>query len=415
MTNALLSGFRALDLTDEKGFVAGKILAALGVNVIKVENPLGDTARYIPPFHKDRPDREENLYWTAFNTDKWSITLNLELNQGQDLFRKLVNKADFVLESFSPGYLDRLGLGYKALSQVNPRIIMTSITPFGQKGPYSHFKGCEVVAAAMSGVLEGTGDLNRPPVSEAPFSTYFAAGAAAACGTIISHYHREITGEGQQVDISLQEAVINRLLTIRLSLWQFDKRLLKRSGLKVQIAKSLPLTWLWPCKDGYIFWNLLGGWMGAPANRALTQWIDEKQIENPLRQVENWDQFDMGAVTQETVDSFEKAISELFLRYSKKEIAEEGLKRGIHVAMVSNPADILQNRQLIARNYWVDLDHSESGATISYPRHFFLCSETENYVRHKAPLVGENNEEVYRKELGLLSIEIATLKDANVI
>jgi benzylsuccinate CoA-transferase BbsE subunit len=415
MAETLLSGYRALDLTDEKGFVCGKILAALGVDVIKIEKPLRDIAGNSLPLYNNRPLPEKSLYWFAFNTDKRSITLNLELSKGQDLFMKLVNKADFIIESFSPGYMDRLGLGYEALNRVNHRIIMTSITPFGQKGPYSHYKSCELVAAAMGGILDATGDPNRSPVSEARYSTYFVAGAAAATGTVISHYYREISGEGQQVDVSLQEALINRLLTIRLSLWEFDKRLAKRSGLKVQIAKKGPLTWLWPCKDGYIFWNLLGGWMGAPANKALSQWIDENKIENPLRQIKNWDEFDMGTITQEMIDSFDKAISTLFLGYYKKELAEEGLKRGVHIAIVKNPSEVLESPQLSARNFWIDVDHPELCAKFAYPRHFFLSSETENYIRHKAPLVGEHNNEIYGEELGLSNIDITALKDANVI
>jgi crotonobetainyl-CoA:carnitine CoA-transferase CaiB-like acyl-CoA transferase len=413
MDNGLLRGFRALDLTDEKGFACGKILASLGVDIIKIEKPGGDPTRNIPPFYQDIPDPEKSLYWFAFNGDKQSITLNLETSQGHDLFLKLVKKSDFVLESFPPGYMNRLGLGYEALSQVNPRIIMTSITPFGQKAPYSHYKSCELVIAAMSGVLETTGDPDRPPVKESPNSVYFPANAAAALGTVISHYNREISGEGQQVDVSIHECAASRNINSLLS-WIFDKRLIKRSG-AINMLGRIRSRWIWPCQDGYIYWYLLGGKIGASSNRALSQWIDEDGIENPLGQVTNWDEFDRATFTEEMNDAFEEAIGKFFLKHTKKEIAEEGRKRGINAAVVNNPADVLENQHLAARDYWADLDYPELGITLAHPRHFFLCNGTENYVRRRAPLIGEDNDEIYGKELGLSNSEIAALKETNII
>jgi crotonobetainyl-CoA:carnitine CoA-transferase CaiB-like acyl-CoA transferase len=413
MVDSLLSGFRALDLTNEKGFVCGKILAALGVEVIKVERPGGDPARGIPPFLHNTPDPEKSLYWYAFNTDKRSITLNLEVNQGQDLFRKLVEKADFVLESFGPGSMDGLGLGYEALREVNPRIIMTSITPFGQKGPYSQYKGSELIASAMGGVLLTTGDPDRPPVREGPDSVYFRTGAAAALGTVIAHFYREITDEGQQVDVSLQGVVASRTFT-NLVMWEFTKRLIKRSG-SVRKIGPRATRWIWQCKDGYVFWAFMPGRFGAPANRALSKWIDEDGLENPLNNIPDWDELDISLISREEIATYEEAMARFFMNHTKREIAEEGLKRGINAASVDSPADVLENRQLEARGYWVDLEHPESNSTLMYPKQFFLCDHTHNFVKHRAPLIGEHNEEIYAKELGLASTEIATLKKTGVI
>jgi len=413
MADSLLGGFRALDLTDEKGFVCGKILAALGVEVINIEKPGGDPARGIPPFLHNTPHPEESLYWFAFNTDKRSITLNLEMSQGQDLFRKLVEKADFVLESFAPGYMDSLGLGYEALRQVDPRFIMTSITPFGQKGPYAQYKGSELTVSAMGGVLLTTGYPDRPPVREGPDSIYFHAGVAAALGTVIAHYHREITGEGQQVDVSLQEVAASRTFN-NLVIWEFGKRLLKRSG-GVRRIGARSTRWIWQCKDGYIFWTLMPGKFGAPANRALSKWIDEDGLENPLNKVTNWDEFHPAAISREELDTYQEAIAKFFMNHTKKELVEEGLTRGINVAPVDCPADVIESHQLKARDYWVDLEHPESGITLSYPKHFFLSNQTENFVKRRAPLIGEYNEDIYVKELGLSSTEIAALKKASVI
>jgi len=412
MADSLLSGFRALDLTDEKGAACGQILATMGVDVIKIEKPGGDPARNIPPFYHDTPDPEKSLNWFAFNTDKRSITLNLETDQGQDLFRKLVQKADFVLESFFPGYMDGLGLGYEALSQVNQRIIVTSITHFGQKGPHSHYKGSELVDSAMGGVVDNTGYPDQPPVKEALDSLYYHAGAAAALGTIMAHYSREMGGEGQQVDVSIQEVAASRT-TPCLVRWQWDKRLVKRGGQMSQVGNH-PLRWIWTCKDGHLYWWLQGGAAGARSLQAVSKWIDDDGMENPLSQV-NLEGLDMATIAQETLDAFHAAIGKLFLKHTKKEIAEEGLKRGINAALISNPADVLENPQLTTRNFWTGLEHPELGITVTYPRYFFMCNETENYVRRQAPSIGQDNNEIYGKELGLSSTEMAALREADII
>ena len=148
---ATLSPYKVLDLTDEKGLLCGKILADLGAKVVKVEKPGGDPARNNGPFYHDIPDPEKSLFWFAFNTGKKSITLNIESTDGKKLFKRLAKTADFVLESFHPGYLKEFGLDYLSLTKINHKIIMTSISPFGQTGPFSDFKGPDIVCMAMSG------------------------------------------------------------------------------------------------------------------------------------------------------------------------------------------------------------------------------------------------------------------------
>ncbi|MFC1921275.1 CaiB/BaiF CoA transferase family protein [Chloroflexota bacterium] len=414
MTDSLLNGFRALDLTDEKGFACGKVLATLGVDVIKVEKPGGDPARNIPPFLNNSLDPEQSLYWLSFNTDKRSITLDLETKQGQDIFKRLVEKADFLIESHPPGYLDGLGLGYESLSLLNPRIIMTSITAFGQKGPYSHYKSCNLVASAMGGVLDSNGDPDRAPAIEAPNSVYFEAGATAALGTVMAHYYRQTTGEGQQVDVSLQECGASRDTT-SLVVWQFDKRLLKRTGNKSLVGGRRPSRWLWTCKDGYLFWTLRGGTMGARINPAMSKWFDESGIENPYRLVENPVSLDMAGLPEEILDTFDAAIEKLFLMHTKQEIMEKAVNDGIQAWILSTPTDVLENPQPRARNFWVELNHPKSGGKLAYPGHYFLSSQTENYVRRPAPLIGEYNQEIYSTELGLSDNEITSLKESNII
>ena len=408
--DSLLDGFRALDLTDEKGFACGKILATLGVDVVKVERPGGDISRKTPPVDLDS---KQSLYWLSFNTDKRSITLDIGSKPGGDIFRQLLTKADFLIESFQPGYWEGLGLGYDSLSRLNPKLVMTSITAFGQRGPYSHYKSCNLVACAMGGVLDSNGDPDRPPVKEALDSVYYEAGAAAALGTVLAHYHRQITGEGQQVDVSLQECEAGRDTT-NLAIWQFDKRLLKRTGNKSLVGGRRPSRWLWPCRDGYLFWTLRGGSMGARSNPAMSDWFDESGVENPFRLVSNPTSLDMAGLSSGVLDTFDAAVEKLFLKHTKREIMDKAVDSDIQAWVLSTPEDVLNNPQSKARDFWTELD-SGSTRRLAYPRQFFLSNVTENYARRRAPLVGEDNEEIYCRDLGLSLTQVASLKEAGVI
>jgi crotonobetainyl-CoA:carnitine CoA-transferase CaiB-like acyl-CoA transferase len=190
----MLNNCRALDLSNENGFLCGKILADLGVDVIKVEKPGGDASRRIGPYWHDIPDPEKSLYWYVYNSNKRGITLDIETAEGQSVFRKLVQKADFVIESFPPGYLDKIGLGYSELSKIKSNIIMASITPFGQTGPYRDYLTSDIVTMGMSGILYQTGDTDQPPLHMSLPQACMLAGADAAAGSMIAYYHREKTG-----------------------------------------------------------------------------------------------------------------------------------------------------------------------------------------------------------------------------
>jgi crotonobetainyl-CoA:carnitine CoA-transferase CaiB-like acyl-CoA transferase len=415
MLDSLLSGYRALDLTDDKGLICGKILAALGVETIKVEPPGGDPARSIPPCVSSQTGLNQSLYWLAYNTDKRSLTLKLEDPKGEDLFRKLAARSDFVIESFKPGYLDSLGLGYAGLSKINPRIILTSITPFGQKGPYSKFKGCELIVSAMSGIMSTNGDADRPPLREGPDTITYESNAAAALGTAMAHYVRERTGEGQQVDVSMQEVAAKRTSS-NLLVWEFDRRLIKRAG-TVRTVGARSTHWIWQCKDGYVFWSYMGGKPGSQGNRAMSKWIDDDGAENPMRAITNWEEFDMAAqsVSKDLLDAQQEAIRQFFLRHTKKEITEEGFKRGLNGCAINNPADILENPQLRARDYWADIASDQPGLVLRYPKYFFLSNQTENYMHSPAPVPGEYNHQVYANELMLSQKEIDELEISGVI
>lgn len=412
---AILAPYHALDLTDEKGFMCGRILGDLGADVIKVEKPGGDPARNIGPFYHDEPDAEKSLYWFAFNANKRGITLNLTTADGQAIFQRLVKSADFVLESFAPGYLDSLGLGYSTLSQVNPRLIMVSITPFGQAGPYRDYKASDIVAMAMSGLMYLSGDLDRPPVRISFPQSYVHGGVQGALGALIAHYHREITGEGQQVDVSLQESVAPTVYNARL-FWEFRNVNLKRSGPYRGGQGSLTVQRLhYPCRDGYIGFILFGGAAGGVTNRKLVEWMADEGMAPDFMKKKDWDSWDFATITQQELDLYEKPIMEFFKTRTKKEIFEQALKRRIMLYPLATARDICEDPQLEARNFWVSVEHPELKDSIIYPGSFARLSETPCRIWCRAPLIGEHNEEVYHKELGITKDELILLKQSGVI
>ena len=235
----LLGGYRVLDLTTERGFLCGKILGDFGADVIKVEPPGGDPARNSGPFYQDIPHPEKSLYWFATNTSKRGITLGIETAEGQELFKRLVRTAAFVIESFEPGYMDSLGLGYPALEKINPRIIGTSITPFGSTGPYAHYKASDMIPWATGGFMYQCGEPGEPPCRISMPQSYFVGGLHGAMGAMIAHFYRETTGEGQHVDVSMQEAVIC-FLQGAAEIWDINRVIRTRSGTCQFLSRPSP-------------------------------------------------------------------------------------------------------------------------------------------------------------------------------
>ena len=194
----LLYPYRVLDLTDDRG----KILADLGADVLQIEPPGGSPARDIGPFYGDDPRPEKSLFWWAYAANKRSITLDLEQKDGQALLKKLVTEADFLIESYSPGYLERLGLDFKHLASINPKLVMVSITPFGQDGPYSNYQASDIVGMALGGFMYLTGDEDRAPIRVSFPHFYLHGAAAGASAAMLAHTYRVTTGRGQHVDVS---------------------------------------------------------------------------------------------------------------------------------------------------------------------------------------------------------------------
>jgi crotonobetainyl-CoA:carnitine CoA-transferase CaiB-like acyl-CoA transferase len=411
--DGMLSPFRVLDLTDEKGLLCGKILASMGAEVIKIEPPGGDKARNIPPFFKDIVHPEQSLFYMAYNTNKKSITLDIESSDGQMLFKKLVASSDFVIESYEPGYLDKLGLSYKDLSSVNPRIILTSISPLGQKGPYSHYKSSDLMCVAMSGFLYLTGDIDRPPVRISVPQAYSMGAAEAAGASMIAHYYRQITGEGQQVDVSIRDSLIKTTVNT-IYWWEQNKIIIKRTG-PYWGLRGEPIRVLWRCKDGWTSFALHGSKFGAKTNYQLVEWADSEGLADDTMRNVKWESLDMETVDRNLIAHLEASVERFFLTHTTREVMEGALKRGIMMLPVQTIEDVVKSPQLRDREYWDVVKHPELSANVVYPGAFVKASETPCVRSIRAPLIGEHNEEIYMSELGMSREQIIVLKAARII
>ncbi len=412
----LLAPFRVLDLTDELGFLCGKILGDLGADVVKVERPGGDPSRKIGPFYKDQVDPEKSLYWFGFNNNKRGITLDLESPRGQEIFRQLAAHADFVIETFLPGYLDQLHLGYSDLSRLNPRLILTSITPFGQTGPYSRYRASDIEIMAMSGCMSLTGDPDRPPLRVTFPQAYSWTGSYAAVGVLTAHFHRQKTGEGQHVDVSGQSCLLWAFSHAH-TFWDLNRQLEKRAG-SFMTGRSITgaqMRVFWPCKDGYLNFIIYGGEAGRRTNQALVEWMDSKGAAPDFLKEKDWKTFNIAEVTQEEIDRMEEPIARFFQDITKKEFFEAVIRREMLGYPVATVEEIFDDPQHRARNFWQQLDHPELGISLTYPGAFARFSAGSCGLWRRAPRIGEHNEEIYCGEFGLAKSEVEKMKQDGVI
>jgi len=415
-----LQPYRVLDITDERGHLCGRILGDFGADVIKIEPPSGDPSRNIGPFYHDQPHPEKSLYWFFANANKRGITLNLETNEGKRIFKQLVQKADLIIESFPPKYLQALELDYPSLARIKPDIILTSITPFGQDGPYAHYKVTDIVAVSMGGMPRLFGDEDRAPVRISLPQAYFLGSLHAAVGSIFALYHRELTGEGQHVDVSIHEAVVLSLM-VTLEIWDLFNINYKRTGSYSRVPRPFPLGPLrhrriFPCKDGHVNLLLIGGAQagGVKSSRELIAWANKEGYAQELANYD-WAMFDFATVEQSEVDSMIEAISPFLLTKTKAELFEEAIKRNLLLAPAATISDLAQNPQLLFRDFWAKLFHPELGDTLTYPGAPVKLSECQWRLHRRAPLIGEHNKEIYEGELGLSTEQLSLLKNYGVI
>jgi crotonobetainyl-CoA:carnitine CoA-transferase CaiB-like acyl-CoA transferase len=415
----MLSCYRVLDLTDEKGFLCGRALSDFGAEVIKIERPGGDPSRLKGPFYHDSGDPEQNLTWFAFNANKKSITLNIETEEGQSIFKKLVKKADVVIESFQPGFLDKLNLGYQSLCQINPGIIMASISGFGQEGPYRDFKAPDIVARALGGLIYTTGYEDRPPLTPGYEHTYSIASMYAAVGIMTAISQRYLTGLGQHVDASVQQACVVIASAEIEGPYALFGRILTRHGrargsvtLKDGIIFYNPL--LWECKDGDIAFNLLINPTSVKSNLALMEGLKRDGIDIKFLGNWQWDKQGWKDMSLEQAKEVVNIIGQFFKKHTKAELLDMAIKNRFQLGPCNDAGDVLKHPQLAERQFWKDIEYPELGTSFKYPGWAVKMSEKDCGPRTRAPHIGEHNAEIY-KELRIPVKKMNELKAAGVI
>jgi crotonobetainyl-CoA:carnitine CoA-transferase CaiB-like acyl-CoA transferase len=391
----MLAPYRVLDLSDESGYLCGKILADLGADVIKVEPPRGDAARLLGPYSND-------IYFPSYNTRKRGITLNVHSTRGRDLLNRLAARADFLIETFPPGTLDR--------RQFDPRLVVVSITPFGQSGPYRNYKGSDLVMMAMSGLMSLIGDPGKTPLRVTLPQSPMWAGMYAAAGALIAHYHREVTTVGQHVDVSMQSSLLWALAHAP-AFWATNRQTPVRGGSHItgRSMSGARMRAIYECKDGYINFIIYGGKAGRRSNQALVEWMAEHCLATAALLRKDWDRFSIETSTQAEIDEIEGPTEKLFGRYTKAEFLEEAFRREMIGYPVSNARDILEDPHLKDRVFWQEFEG------LKFPGVFARFSEVPAPSFRPAPKLGEHNIQIYGEELGMTGSEMVRLHEEAVI
>ena len=413
----MLSSYRVLDFTTERGLLCGQILGDLGADVIKIEPPGGAPARRLGPFYENHPHPDRSLYWWAYNRNKRSITLDIATSEGKDLFRRLATNAHFLIESENPGAMARLGLGYDDLAAINPGLIYVSISAFGQDGPKASYADSDLVILAASGPTILSGDSDRAPLRLSVPQAYLHACAEGATAALLANHERHRSHRGQHIDVSAQQAVALATQAYILSASYGEAEIQRMAG-GIKIG-PLHIRLLWPAKDGYVAITYLFGTAFGHFTKRLMDWIHEEGMCDDETRGMDWVGFGGKLFASgEAIAQFEqlKQIVENFTKTkTKAELLQSALERTLLIAPISTIDEVVASPQLAARNYWQELEHPELGKKFKYPGPFVKFSETPITYRRRPPLVGEHNREIYLGELGLTEQQLTELQSRGVI
>ena len=397
MIEGALEGVRVLDISqDIAGSFCARLLADYGAEVIKLEPTGGAALRRMGPFYKHDPHPEKSLFFFVLNLNKFGVTLNIESKGGKKLFRELVQDADVVVESFKPGYLTSLGLDYENLEALNQRVILTSITPFGQVGPYSHYRGEEIVSYAMGAIMSISGTPEGGPLKHGGFQAQYEGGLNAAAATSMALLLQDTTGDGQHLDISITECVSATMISNQ-TLYPFTGGVQSRRKLSPSLYGD-PM----PSKDGWVM-SQAGGGAGW---RDMVSFYDRPELLEPpydSRTGRSKHSAGLDAIWRDAVK--DRSRWDLF-----KEASEMRMLFGI----VQTPEDLANCPQLESREFYQEVEHPVMGK-LRVPAVLFNFSQTPYQLRYPTPTLGQHNITVYCDRLGYTKEDLTRMRGLNII
>jgi benzylsuccinate CoA-transferase BbsE subunit len=388
-----LAGLRVLDLSGPLGNYCGKLFGDLGADVILVEPPGGTQLRFEGPFIHDKVDIEGSLAFTYANTSKRSLTLDIEDGADRAVLLRLAETADLIIETYRPGTLDALGLDYATLASANPKIVVTSITPFGQTGPYAQYQANDLVGLALGGLLYLGGYPDTAPITTYGNQAYAAANLYGAVASMMALLASEQTGAGEHVDVSMQESVVMALETAA-QFYDLEGSVKKRWGGKQRHAG----TGVFPCRDGYIYF-MAGGVGGNRFWRLSCDWFEEEAVPGSEQfRDERWLTHEFLG-TDEAKQIFHDVFVPYAAQFTMEELYRKGQDKHVPIAPVSTPADLLKNPQLRHRGFFTEMKHFLLSEPFLAPGAPYQFSRTPWAMSRPAPRLGEHNAEIF-SEIG---------------
>ena len=394
----MLSNYRVLDLTDERGHLAGFILRQLGAEVVLVEPPGGSSARRLAPFAGDVSDPERSLHFWAYNRGKKSVVVDYQRPEGREQLLALVRGADVLVESANPGRMEELGLGRDVLASANPALIHASITAFGSDGPKANWAAADLVIQASAGNMALNGDKDRSPLRAGGTlpQAYHNAASEAAGAVLIALWERQTrSGLGQHIDLSAQQSMNQASQSMMLAR-QLNATPTTRiaGGANLQ---GIDIQLMWPCKDGHASVTLLFGTGFARFTQRLMDWVCDEGFCDEATRDKDWVLYAMmlldGREPVAEYDRIKRCLTNFFATKTKAELLEASISRRVLITPVWTTAEVLVSEQLASRNFWDDVDHGALG-TVRYPGAFAKFSATPLPALPAAPKLAEHTDEV---------------------
>jgi crotonobetainyl-CoA:carnitine CoA-transferase CaiB-like acyl-CoA transferase len=399
-SSGALAGLRVLDLTDYRGQLCARMLGDHGADVIKVEPPGGDAGRRIAPFVDDQPHPDRSLFFWFYNFNKRSLTLNLESLRGREILLELARGVDVVIENFGPGRAEAMGLGWERMREANPALVMCSMSPFGADGPYRDYTADDAVLTALGGMLYVNGYPDGPPVRPLGLQAYHSAAHYGAIATMCALFARDRDGLGQWIDLSMQAATAGALEHV--------------AGLYFQngVPEGRRGTLHWArffragkCRDGYVLHCSIADWT------SLIEWVKSDGAAQDLTGPE-WQEHEYRAQHAEHLfDVLDAWVADK----ARDEIVERAQLLRQPYAAVRTPDELFDDEQLLARGYFVEVEHPELGRRFRYPGAPAIMHGSPWRIHRRPPLLGEHTHQILREELGMDPAELAVLAAEGVI